>query len=885
MPHTTLLRLRTVLFTTIVTTALLFLPSQASAQPDLQIENFSVFSTLVESQGFRRVSISFTVVNQGFAAAEPSTTLVLVDNSAVNFATPQLASKAKAYISRGLRTSASELTISVVLDALNNLSSEDKTNNVRKHSAKLKSEAGRWISIGPSKIVDVRNTFGPNFGVGRITTIAVDPRSPLTMYVGARGSGLWKRVGAMWLPMGDALPTLQIDAIGIYPRTPDRVVVATPEGVFESTDAGNVWTQLTSDDLQAVGSGGGAFLIENAERPVLYLSTKVGLMVSRDGGRNWTTVLPLNSQIISLQFSTTDPTHLLASTANPPRVFEGKDRGLRRDSWKLLVGCVAPLPAPFPLDSEVWITESQGRRWVSIRDKESDKLELWRSTNRVCPMNGFTEHAWEKVSLSGKCANARNQFSYLFAHPTNPSLVFKGGVDLCRSDRAGDALTPVSAIHVDHHAIAVSPSSPEIMFFGHDGGIHMSADGGKTMQFLGEGLNNTEFLKIDTDGRGPDFVVGASHDQFTATWNNVSPVWNLLSAGDIGLSDSSLVAFDRADMTGVYEIAQSTRQVRLLRPGGGQTRLGDSSLPDCVTYAEVPAGVLRSMVSTGESNRRLLITCEGIWSGPPWRQIQPIPSDSQADFIRLKLHTSGIIVAVTDTGQVFHGLLNQPPPSLRQVFQTPFQGRPSAISFDGPGRFYVSSTNQIGQGRIDRFDFFLHGNQEKAWLTQLGEITAMTVDPLAPDTVIAAIRDRGVFRGTRTSPDNWTWTDYNNGLPFAVTVTDLQARTNGSIVAATFGRGAFQLFSRIQASPQRPKARGRVISYEAERLHPGRPPGQGNPVMEIIELDSMPGFVFTASGSSARFRLIATRSLQTGRIVAIEYQPTGPQTGTIISIR
>lgn len=86
MPHTILLRLRTVLFTTIVTTALLFLPSQASAQPDLQIENFSVFSTLVESQGCRRVSISFTVVNQGFAVAEPSATLVLVDNSAVKFA-------------------------------------------------------------------------------------------------------------------------------------------------------------------------------------------------------------------------------------------------------------------------------------------------------------------------------------------------------------------------------------------------------------------------------------------------------------------------------------------------------------------------------------------------------------------------------------------------------------------------------------------------------------------------------------------------------------------------------------------------------------------------------------------------------------------------------
>ena len=108
------------------------------------------------------------------------------------------------------------------------------------------------------------------------------------------------------------------------------------------------------------------------------------------------------------------------------------------------------------------------------------------------------------------------------------------------------------------------------------------------MEFFGEGLNNTEFLKVDTDGKGPQFVVGGSQDQFTSTWNGVSPIWNLVSAGDVTISDSSLVAFDRADRTGIFEIGQSTRQVRLLKPGGGQTRLGDSSLQDCITYSESP---------------------------------------------------------------------------------------------------------------------------------------------------------------------------------------------------------------------------------------------------------------------------------------------------------
>lgn len=635
-------------------------------------------------------------------------------------------------------------------------------------------------------------------------------------------------------------------------------------------------------------------LIENADKPALYVSTTDGLRVSTDGGRTWPKVLRPGSRIVSLQFSTRDPSHLLASTANPPLVFEAKNRGLTAASWHILLGCVAPLPLPFPASANVWITESGVHRWVSIRDVPSGKVELWRSTNRVCLSNGFTEHAWEKVSLSGECSKSANHFSYLFAHPTDPSLVFKGGVELCRSDHAGDSLKPVSGIHFDHHAIALSPAEPDTMFFGGDGGIYRSPDKGKTTEFFAEGLNNTEFLKVDTDGKGPNFVVGGSQDQFTATWNGVSPIWNLVSAGGVAISDSSLVAFDRADRVGIFEIGQSTRQVRLLKPGGGETRLGDSSLPDCVTYTEFPASVFESMESTGR-NPRVVLTCQGIWSGPPWRQIQPQPvetlptpsgcqSNPSVDFKRLKLHPGGILVAVTNTGQVFHGLINQQPPVLRKVFQTSGCGAASAISFDGPGIFYVA-TNPSVLGRIDRFDCFIECNREDVWFTNLGGITALTVDPLAPNTLLAAVRNRGVFRGTRQGPNNWTWTEYNNGMPFGVTVTDLQPQSNGGIIAATYGRGAFQLFSRIQEPPRNQQARGRITSYENERVDPDRPPGRNNQVIETIELDSKPGFIFTATGVVPRFAVIARRAIQTRRIVTIEFTPLGPQSGRIISLR
>lgn len=875
---------------------LCLLPGAVSAQPpnapDLSVENLSVFSTLPESGGFRRVSISFIVVNRSSSAtAGATTTRVIIGNGGFSFGTPGLKPNQVAYISRSLRTQATQLSISVVADAFHNIPGEqDVDNNELKYEANLRSEPGRWISIGPSKIRDASNTFGPVLGVGRVTSLVVDPRSPDIVYLGARGSGIWKRNGSLWFPIGDSLPSLQIDAIGIYPRNPDRVVVATPMGVFESMDGGGVWSLLTSQNLNALGSGGGALLIENSDRPAMYVSTKSGVLVSTDNGRNWTTVLRPGSRVFSLQFSTTDPTHLLASTTDPPLVFEGKDRGLTPNSWKILTGCVAPLPLPFAQNSNVWITESRGRRWVSIRDKDAGKAEIWRSTNRICQLNGFTEHAWEKVSLSGDCAKHANHFSYLFAHPTDPLILFKGGIQLCRSEARGDAFKKVQKIHVDHHAIAVAPSDPSLMYFGTDGGIYRSTDKGKTMEFIGEGLNNTEFFKIDVDGRSPAVVVGGSQDQFTSTWDGISPIWKLVSGGGVDLTDTELVAFDRSDRKGIYEIAQSTRQVRLLRPGGGQTRLGDSELPDCCA-AEASGTVRNSMASTGGSPR-LLITCQGIWAGPPWRRIQEpsldtVPSgcfNATGDFERLKLHPSGILVAVTNSGQVFHGFFKFPP--LRKVFQPVTPASPSAISFDGPGRFYIA-TNSTNLSTIDRFDCFLACNRERIFSTNRGTITAMTIDSLVPDTVVAAVRNQGVVRGTRTGTglNNWSWTSYSNGLPAGAFVTDLQTRANGAIVAATFGRGAFQAISRIAPRPSNPEARGRVTLYENERVFPDQPPGPGNPVVENIELDSRPGFVFTSSSRFPRFAAIVRRAIERNRTVTIVFVPLNVQTGTIISVR
>jgi hypothetical protein len=327
------------------------------------------------------------------------------------------------------------------------------------------------------------------------------------------------------------------------------------------------------------------------------------------------------------------------------------------------------------------------------------------------------------------------------------------------------------------------------------------------------------------------------------------------------------------------------RQIVRRQFNGSSQSLGDSSLPDCCSYQEFPALVFEGLVSTG-GNPAVGLTCHGIWSGPPWKQIQPplgqtpppsgCDSNNTGDFTRLKFTTGGLgtWVGVTNTGHVFYGIYAQPPPA--DVFHSSTAKSPSAISFVNQSTFYISFTD----GSIVRLQCFAGCEAETVWLNNT-EVTAISVDPLASDTLLAAVRNRGVFRGTRASTGTWTWAPYNNGLPFAVTVTDLEARANGSIIAATYGRGAFLLFSRPPGPPQL-TAGGHVTSFTSERLDPNKPPGPNNPLIVTAELDSKPGFIFSSNSLANGVGLLKA-ALTNHRTVIIVYTTNGQNGGKIVS--
>ena len=859
-----------------------FFPASVAAQQsaDLVIEKLSVASTLPpDSTGTHRVTVSFRVHNLGPGAAVSCRTRVTI-GSVADYVTPALKKDEVAFISRTVSTNQGILAVAVYADFYHNVSDVNEQNNFAQATARVR-DPGRWISIGPIRIYDVPDSMGRG-AVGRVTTIAVDPNSPLTVYAGARGSGLWRATGQYvdWQPISDSLPSLQIDAVAVDPRNGEHILVATPAGVFESRNSGAVWIQLTNANLMAFGNDGGAFLIANTPNPPMYLTTLTGLVISTDGGKNWLPVLGSpQAQVTSLQFSTTDPTHLYAAQGGAnPAIFEGINRGLTSASWRQLSGCPgAELPLMLPgKDTKVWISESQGKKYLSFRDSNG-VAEIWRAKSS-CNTEFVTENSWEYVPQSGDCKQVENHWSYLFAHPVYPEIVFKGGVKLCRSKQNAANMGTLSNIHDDHHAIVVAPSAPNVMYFGSDGGISRSVDNGVSIQFISGGLSNTEFLDVDVDGAESNFAVGGTHDNGYITWNGLVSVWKYIDGGD-----SAIVEFDRDDPKRFYAVGPGTRQITRRGGSGDPSEQGKDPLPDFCVYSEKP-NLFGSMAAIG-GNKPLAITANGLWVGPPWTEIKaapnpPNPGDCYPPagaFSRLKFYPGGVLVAATNRGTVFLW------PPVTQVFQPPTPAdATTAIAFVGPTTFYVSFRNGTNAS-IYRLECLL-GCQSKKVCDDAAtnglkkcagrgaEITAMVVDPNAPNELLVAVRAKGMFRGTQGAA-GWEWTTYNNGLPDGVTITDLEASRDGSIIAATWGRGAYQLFS--PTADQR-VARGQIVQFALGQMN-----GKGASVTTIT-VSTKPGWSFTTSDPVLVNKLKIARARK--KAIRITYQTMTPNSGKLLSV-
>lgn len=435
-------------------------------------------------------------------------------------------------------------------------------------------------------------SIGPSGMSGRISAIDAVHADPNIIYVGSATGGLWKSTsgGVTWTPLTDSLPAYSIGAVAIYQAAPDIVWIGTGErnrrntagvgtGVYKSLDGGKTWRQMGLDSTGAID----AILLHPANPDVAYVgalgntwseNAHRGVYQTTDGGETWRKILYVNE--------TTGAGDLVMDPANPNHLIAAMwDH--RRWPWFFRSGGPG---------SGLHVTYDGGETWRKLTPKEGlPEGELGRIGLDFARGNPKVVYAvvearrnvmlrsedggdtWTVVNRNRGIAERPFYYAQVRVDPTNENRVYNvhGTIDL--SEDGGKnfrVLLPFERVHVDHHALWLSPDG-KILIDGNDGGVYISRDRGASWRFV-ENLPLAQFYHINVDMATPFNLMGGLQDN--GSWRGPSQVWH---NGGIRYYDWKEVGF-----------------------GDGFAVLADPNRPRYVFATSQGGNIIRSDLETGE---------------------------------------------------------------------------------------------------------------------------------------------------------------------------------------------------------------------------------------------------------------------------------------------
>jgi photosystem II stability/assembly factor-like uncharacterized protein len=228
----------------------------------------------------------------------------------------------------------------------------------------------------------------PSFSARRVTTVAIDPQLPATVYAGTMGDAVYKSPdgGQHWLPHNVGLKehVSFVNQFVFHPALSEKIYAATTVGAFYSKDAGREWEERMNGmkEVHIVT----AIAINPKDPTVLYGGTTGGMYRSDDGTM---TCKNINNGLIP-------ESDLMASMAlgvnaieidhvNPDVVYAGTTKGLYRTTnkgeyWERIGRAI---PEPFissivlhPSDPSLLYVGGPGGVW-----KSADGGNTWGTKN------------------------------------------------------------------------------------------------------------------------------------------------------------------------------------------------------------------------------------------------------------------------------------------------------------------------------------------------------------------------------------------------------------------------------------------------------------------------------------------------------------------------
>lgn len=415
-----------------------------------------------------------------------------------------------------------------------------------KYEAKRKSlktsaatTSGNWTALGPTS--SINGPRGYSRGQGRVNCITIDPANSSIIYIGTPGGGIWKSTtgGNSWIPLSDGLTAIGVAGIVIDPSSPAgnrTIYILTGDGdsgnknslgVLKSTDGGANWlsTGLSWTINQYVH--GRKLAIHPTNPSILFALTNQGIYKTSDAGLNWTLVLSGN--FVDIEFQPGNSATIYIGAYNGS-VYKSTNIGT---NWSLL-------SPGGPSGSRIALAVSAANPnylYVLYAGVPSAGMYsgLYRSTDAGATFS-LRSNTPNIYGLSTNGSGTADQSWYdqgLAVSPTNAEEVHAAGINCWKSTDGGvtflsssDWIEPnagVKYVHADIHALDFYGST---LYCGSDGGIFKSTDNAATWQDLSTGLAITEMYRVGVDRLNPAKICyGAQDNGLNFLQNSLGTQW------------------------------------------------------------------------------------------------------------------------------------------------------------------------------------------------------------------------------------------------------------------------------------------------------------------------------------------------------------------------